>query len=138
MCDFNKGFILCQCNDPKVIHHNTKSRRNKNKKNQPMEYTWTLFKFLGMSKVREVGKYLFPSSDVGNGLTSNFVLNELNKRNCFDFEYKPNQGDNLMISREDSFNRIEFIYRDGKWEEDHYSPFDHEFEKIDHGKITTT
>ncbi len=138
MCDFNKGFILCKSNDPKVIVHNKKSRLNKDKKNKQIEYTWTLYKFLGMSKEKELGRYMFPVNDVGNGLTSDFVLKELNSRNCFDFEYIPNQGDNLIISKADSYNRIEFIFRDGKWEEDHYSPFDHEYEKIDNGKITTS
>lgn len=139
MCDFNKGFILCQCNNSKVIVHNKKSKRNRNKKkNQQIEYTWTLFKFLGMSKEREMGRYLFPVSNIGNGLTSDFVLNELNNRNCFDFEYIPNQGDNLIIGKADSFNRIEFIFRNGKWEEDHYSPFDHEYKKFDNGKIIRT
>ena len=37
MCDFNKGFILCKCNDPKVIVHNKKSRLNKDKKNKQIE-----------------------------------------------------------------------------------------------------
>ena len=138
MCDFNKGFILCKCNDPKVVVHNKKSRRNKKKKNQPIEYDWTLYKYLGLSKEMELGRYTFPSSDVGNGLTSDFVLNELNSRNCFDFEYQPKEGDNLIISKTDSSNRIEFIFRNGKWIEDHYSPFDHVYEKIDNGKITTT
>ncbi|WP_075341141.1 hypothetical protein [Tenacibaculum agarivorans] len=140
MCDFNQGFILCKCNDSKVIVHHKKSKRNKKKLQkevQKIEYTWTLFRFIGMSKERELGRYMFPVSDVGNGLTSTFVANELNSRNCFDFKYTPNQGDNLIISKNQSSHRIEFIFRNGKWEEDHYSPFDHEYVKIDNGKIKT-
>lgn len=88
-----------------------------------------------MSKEREMGRYRFPGNNVGNGLTSDFVLNELNNKNCFDFEYKPNEGDNLIINKADFSSRIEFIFREGKWIEDHYSPFDHDYEKIDNGKL---
>lgn len=138
MCDFNKGFILCKCNDPKAIVHPKKSWRKKLKKNKKIEYIWTLYKFIGMSKEKEMGRYMSPVSDVGSGLTADFVLKELNSRNCFDFDYSPSQGDNLVINNADLVGRIEFIFRDGKWEEDHYSPFDHEYEKIDTGKLTPT
>ncbi len=133
MCDFSKGFILCKCNDPKVVVHNKKSRIHKN--NQSIEYHWTLFKFLDMAEEREMGKYLFPINDIGHGLTADFVLNELNSGNCFDFEYQPSEGDNLSINKTDSATRIEFIYKNGKWEEDHYSPFDYKKEKFDNGKV---
>lgn len=136
MCDFNNGFILCKCSDPKVMDHNKKSSLNKIIKNQQIEYTWTLHKYIGKSKGKELGKYRFPASHVGSGLTSDFVLKELNSRNCFDFEYSPTEGDNLIISNADSFDRIEFIFRNGKWKKDHYSPFDHESKEIDKGKIT--
>jgi len=138
MCDFKEGFILCKCNNPKVVVHNKKSRRNKKKKKQPIEYIWTLYKYLGLSKQMELGRYVFPSNDVGSGFTSDFVLNELNNRNCFDFEYSPNEGDNLIISNAESFDRIEFIFRNKKWVKDHYSPFTDEYRKFDNGKVAKT
>lgn len=135
MCDFNKGFILCKCNTPKVVVHNKKSRRNKNTYQEPIEYIWTLYKYLGASERVERGRYMFPVNDIGNGLSADFVIEELNDRNCFDFEYQPNEGDNLIISKSKSPSRIEFIFKEGKWIKDHYSPFDHECEEIDNGKI---
>ncbi len=140
MCNFNEGFILCKCNDAKAIIHNKKTKRRKKKRDKqekkPIEYVWRLYKYLGLSKEKELGRYRFPSDDVGNGLTSNYVLQELNNRNCFDFDYTPNEGDNLLISTTESYNRIEFIFRKGKWVEDHYSPFDDEYLEFDNGKIT--
>ena len=133
MCNFNKCFILCKCNDPKVIVHNRKSRRNKDKKT--LEYAWTLSRYLGKSEDDEMGRYVMPIEDIGNGLTTDFVVNELNIRNCFDFEYTPNEGDNLEITRFESNDRIEFIFKNGKWIDDHYSPFFHETEKFDNGKL---
>ncbi len=135
MCDFRKGFILCKCNDSKVITHNKKSRKNKQKRKETLEYIWTLYKYLGRSKEKELGKYMFPLDDVGYGLSSDFVLKELNRRNCFDFEYTPNEGDNLIISNSDRdiAGNIEFIFREGQWVTDHYSPFEHDYEKFNNG-----
>lgn len=134
MCDFNDGFILCKCNDRKTIVHNRKSRRNK--VDESKEYTWILNKYLGKSDETEIGRYSMPDNDLRHGLTSLFVLNELNNKNCFDFDYFPNEGDNLKLINTHSQNRIEFIYRNGNWTEDHYSPFNHVCEKIFNGKIS--
>jgi hypothetical protein len=133
MCDFENGFILCKCNDPKAVVHNKKSRRNK--LNPSSEYTWRLNRYVGKSQGMEIGRYSLPDKDLEHGLTSSFVLNELNSRNCFDFVYRPNEGDNLELVHAHSQTRIEFIFQNGKWMEDHYSPFDHVLEKIEQGKI---
>ncbi|WP_299682618.1 hypothetical protein [uncultured Dokdonia sp.] len=142
MCDFSKGFILCKCNDPKVIVHHKKSKRRKklnkqSKAKTTAEYEWTLFSYVGIRKEQEMGRYRLPASKLDEGLTADFVFEELNTRNCFDFEYHPKEGDNLIIHTSTGFNRIEFIYRDGIWEEDHYSPFSDDCEKIDNGILTT-
>jgi hypothetical protein len=133
MCDFSKGFILCRCNDPGVVVHNKGNRRNKKGKSDSVEYKWTLFRYIGISKEQEIGGYFLPVSDIGKGLTSRFVLAKLNNENPFDFEYKPTEGDNLIISN--PRQRLEFIFRLGKWEEDHYSPFDDIYEEFDRGKL---
>jgi hypothetical protein len=134
MCDFNKGFILCKCSSPKVAAQKNNPKRKKKK--EAIAYTWTLYKYLGLSKEVILGRYTFPSNDIGNGLTVNFVLQELNIRNCFDFEYNPNEGDNLIISNAESLTRIEFIFREEQWVEDHYSPFSDDYEEFDRGKVT--
>lgn len=133
MSDFSKGFILCKRNDSKTLVHNKKSRRNK--KQQAIDYDWMLYKFIGMSDEEEMGSYGLPVNNVGNGLTVAFVLNELNKKNCFDFDYQPSEGDNLIIGKTDARDRIEFIFRNGHWIEDHYSPFYHNCEKMCSGKL---
>lgn len=142
MCDFSKGFILCKCNDPKVVVHHKKSKRRKKNTKQSgtdtsIEYQWTLFSYLGPRKEREMGRYIFPASQLDKGLTASFVEEELNNRNCFDFEYQPKEGDNLIINTSTGSDRIEFIYREGIWEEDHYSPFFDDYEKFDNGILTT-
>lgn len=133
MCDFSQGFILCKCNDPKTIVHNKKSR--KAKKLQFVEYGWDLFKYKGPNEDHEIGQYKFPVSSLGEKLKAAFVVEQLNSRNCFDFDYEPSEGDNLMMRIVNQPDRMEFIFESGKWKEDHYSPFVDEIEKIDSGRM---
>jgi hypothetical protein len=37
-------------------------------------YRWTLNKYLGPTDGSEIGRYVFPLSDIGSGLTSGFIL----------------------------------------------------------------
>ncbi len=132
MCDFNNGFILCKCNTKNTIH-NKKSRRNK--MNAPREYNWVLNKYVGRSSEMEMGRYELPVNDLKEGLTADVVLRELNEKNCFDFDYMPHEGDNLVLSNKPDQIRMEFIFKSGKWGVEHYSPFDHVVEKVDQGKV---
>ena len=108
MCDFNQGFILCKC-EPPLADSSKKKLRTKHKKKLAeqaksfMEYEWILFKYIGPALEKEIGRYIFPVSETGEGLTADLVLNELNTRNCFDFEYNPLEGDNLVIKAQGFF-----------------------------------
>lgn len=133
MCDFKNGFILCKCTNTKNTVHNKKSRRNK--LNPSREYNWILNKYVGRSSEMEMGRYELPVNDLKDGLTADVVLHELNEKNCFDFDYTPHEGDNLVLANKPDQIRMEFIFKSGKWREDHYPPFDHVVEKVDQGKV---
>lgn len=123
MCNFEKGFILCTCSKDEI------------NKSEDRAYTWHLSQHLGLSEDDIVGKYLPPVSDIGKGLTADFVVSQLNSRNCFDFESKPSEGDNLTIYQSSTSFRLEFIFRNGTWIEDHYSPFDNKFKELKKGVL---
>ncbi|MGQ2984931.1 hypothetical protein [Flavobacterium sp.] len=122
MCDLEKGFILCKCEVPKPV---ITKKKVKKRDFVPVkkEYIWTLHKYLGESDGNEMGRYMMPVGILSNGLTHEFVESELNSHNCFDFDYAPAEGDNLIISDSVEFSRLEFIYRNGKWISEHYYPF---------------
>lgn len=124
MCNFEKGFILCTC-----------SMKEIESSDGDTEYIWHLSHFLGPNEDSKMGKYLPPVSDIGKGLEADFVQSELNKHNCFDFEYKPSDGDNLVIYQSSTRFRLEFIYRNDAWIEDHYSPFDHDCKEFKMGLL---
>jgi hypothetical protein len=126
MCDFEKGFILCTCApEAKPIVHNQNSRRHKKKQaDQPQEYRWFLAEFVETYEALMEGIYQFPRSDIGQGLTAEWVLLHLNYEKCFDFDYTPQEGDNLVINQPNNPSfYLSFIFQDGIWIEDHYSHF---------------
>jgi len=122
MCDFNQGFILCKCEEG-----------SSKKEQEGKAYSWTLCQYLGKNTSDIVGKYRVPVSDLGKGLTAEFVEAELNRHNCFDFDYQPSEGDSLIINTEDNGERLEFIFRGNVWKEDHYSPFADNYKEMTKG-----
>ncbi len=129
MCDFEQGFVLCSCREvPKTPIRVRKSKR-------PLEpavdesgkYQWFLSEFVAYDEaILKEGIYELPIRDIGKGLTAEWVLLHLNEGNCFDFDYAPKPGDNLVIKgicTKYDFPHLSFIFRDDLWIESHYPPF---------------
>ncbi|MDX1958618.1 MAG: hypothetical protein SFU98_08605 [Leptospiraceae bacterium] len=139
MCDFEKGFKLCSC---KLEEHNIdKNRKSKKDKDLPIPklgYRWYLSRFVSKvsdSEFMMEGEFEPPSKDLGNGLSDEWILVNLNLENCFDFEYTPSEGDNLVFKSDEKYIYLSFVYKKGIWIKDNYSPFDTILKKIDEGKI---
>jgi hypothetical protein len=130
MCNFENGFILCTCKDKeKPIVHNQNSRRYKREQATiPKVYQWHVFKFEEYRNDDEPimeGLYELPVEDIGKGLTEEWVLLNLNVRNCFDVAYTPQEGDNLVIQdSQQPWVYLSFIFQNGGWGKGHYSSFD--------------
>lgn len=138
MCDTGKEIKLCTCMPNgivKVVHHK-KSRKFKNK--QRDVYTWTLYKYVEYANCGMDGMVILPKDILTENLTTEIMLIELNNKNCFDFDYEPNEGDNLKILSPEKYTRehLSFIFRDGKWIDDFYFGFGYEIKKINFGKVT--
>ncbi|MCL9806559.1 hypothetical protein NAT51_13570 [Flavobacterium amniphilum] len=121
-------------NGANTIVHNKKSRRFKHNREK---YTWTLDKYIGYAKYPMDGMLIYPDHDLAENLTTETVLEELNSKNCFDFDYNPNEGDNLRIYNPEKYIRkyLSFIYRNGKWMADSYNGLIEETEKFNYGNI---
>ena len=146
MCDFEKGFKLCICGEkikfretPFFHKRNGKLVEIKNKKKQPpLQYIWILSKYKGKNTEVELGTYMHPTSDIGKGLNAEWISLNLNCEDCFDFDYSPNEGDNVYFQHNFySSPYISFVYKNGLWEENHYDPFDEITEKFKEGFIKT-
>jgi hypothetical protein len=146
MCDFSKGLILCKCANETIrfrdkdnlryVNGEVKVIPNKKNENIPLIFIWQLFRHAGKVETSEIGRYLVPGDDLGNSLNAEWIELNLNLTNCFDFEYIPNEGDNLVISRNVKWGTyISFIFRDKAWNIDHYSPFEDDRQNFLHGKL---
>ncbi|WP_291134374.1 hypothetical protein [Flavobacterium sp. UBA7663] len=95
-------------------------------------------KIVGNSDFLMDGILIPPNDSFEENLTAESLLTELNTRNCFDFDYFPNEEDNLVIN-EDNKNRrgfISFVFRKGKWQIGDHSSFSFKLEEFNFGKVS--
>ncbi len=137
MCDFEKGFKLCSCILEKP---NTKkfgkSKKYKDLPQKKLGYRWYLSRFVqSVEEPVMEGIYELPSKDLGKGLNDDWILINLNLKNCFDFEYFPSEGDNLIFRSDDKYEYLSFTFTNGTWTKNHYEPFSTILKKLNEGKI---
>ncbi|MBL7730110.1 MAG: hypothetical protein JNM88_02955 [Chitinophagaceae bacterium] len=136
MCHPISGFKLCTCANEPVIHNKNSRRNKKNTSNNPV-YKWHLLRYERRQPSGEIGLVKMPASDIGNGLTATAVLEQLNTVNCFDFDYTPQEKDELHIQKDDQWEEyLAFSYQQGKWVAGALSdPFNDVMENIGEGKL---
>jgi len=83
MWDFDKGLKLCTCEVSPELELTQD------------DYLWEV-RTLDRTEWAQ-GRCRIPSQDIGNGLEHEWVELNLNCESCFDFDYQPNEGDNLVI-----------------------------------------
>lgn len=144
MCKTGKNIKLCTClvgGNTNTVIHNKNSRRHKKNPliNSDNIYKWTLYKYVGLHDWSMEGMLYLPSDKLGEDLTTEILLTELNNETCFDFEYQPNEGDNLVIyiDGESVYSFLSFIYRNGQWKAESYNGFIDKKERINYGKVVT-
>lgn len=133
----------------KVVH-NKYSIRNKEKLLDgyyETYYSWNLYKYLGEREYDGIDWQYASPSDITGVLSVENLIENLNNRNCFDFDYQFLQGDYLTISFDyvnpkimrkprpflvKSF--ISVIYKNGQWLKDRY--YDVNLEIIKNGIIS--
>ena len=119
MCDFEKGFKLCTCDLAEL--------------DEDLKYTWRLQRPYSTRDDGLVGTWNMSTDDIGNGLNEEFVLKNLNQRNCFDFEYSPIERDNLTMESKSDY--LSFVFTNGSWIIDSFNPFNIVVKQIHSGKI---
>lgn len=154
MCDRTEKLELCACSDMntnKIQEIYSDEIKRLDKKEFLKVIKWKLNRFLGTEWSGMDGLMIMPSQNLTNELTENLILDELNKQNCFDFEYQPTEGDNLIfeigwlfnkrgkkINRELEYKYSSYIFRNGEWKPDSYNPFYEKTEIINEGILKKT
>ncbi|HAS40394.1 MAG TPA: hypothetical protein DCS93_07945 [Microscillaceae bacterium] len=118
MCKPDKKFMLCTCGE-EVKYVTRKRSVISPPLAEPVfpdhfELVWSLYK-LGVSNL--MGIFIPPKEALREGLTDKFVLEELNGRNCFDFDYTPSEEDGLIITdlKDADHPVMSFAFSEGKW-----------------------
>lgn len=136
MCEIGKEMKLCTCvpNGIDAIVHHKKSRKFKKFRN---DFSWKLLKYVGDSSCMMDGMIIFPLDSLSKDLTNEKMLLDLNSRNCFDFDYQPQEGDNLLILAPHKYEQefLSFIFRNEEWVADYYNGFRDETKKINYGTV---
>ncbi|MCB9261716.1 MAG: hypothetical protein H6607_05015 [Flavobacteriales bacterium] len=87
-----------------------------------LDLDWQLDRLLSVqpSDLRIALKPMTP--DLGNGITSEAILTLLNSKECFDFDYIPEENDRLLMRNNHSKDYFAIIFRENKWEiRDYYT-----------------
>ncbi len=143
MCEISEQLKFCTCIEESDLEKiNILDRLDKFQANQLFNnedpFYWILYEYKGKIDSGCMGIMFMPGSLLKNQLTEDFVLDELNNRQCFDFEYTPLEGDYLKVCHEKNQYTTEylsFIYRNNKWQADFYNIFDSILEPKNYGDL---
>lgn len=145
MDDYGKGFKLIL--SKKRIEYRQKEFFRKiknefvkipNKKNIniPIVYTWIIYRIKSVNEDIELCSFVRPTNDIGNGLNNKWIELNLNFEEVFDFNYKPQENDNLILeTNEMGSPYISFIFEDNKWKTGYHIPFQYEIEELNRGEV---
>lgn len=132
MCEISNELKFCTClelKDRELINLHKRLEKFQNKKlpNSKEPFSWIVYEYIGSQNNDGImGLLDMPSGKIGFSLTEEFVLDNINNKNCFDFDYQPKEGDNLQINFQRNKYWVEFssfIYSNNIWESDSYDTF---------------
>ena len=151
MCDRSNTLELCSCTDMSVQRIQElyiEEIKNLKRKELLKVVRWKLKKYIGHEWIGMDGLLISPSESITEALSQDFVLSQLNSKHCFDFDYEPKEGDNLILEIGWMFNKwkksitkgighdyASFIFKNGKWIADYYNAFYEKTELITEGVL---
>jgi len=110
MCLLTDTFKLCSCDATQL---------------SPDEIGWILKRVNPNKKINRImGKPAFRTIPQGISNIQAHIVEQLNQRNCFDFDYTPNTNDRLSIrTQTDTITWVHFHYQSSKWKIDESTKF---------------
>jgi hypothetical protein len=110
MCDLSQGFKLCSCDGDKLA---------------ASEIGWILKRRDQHKKVSSIrGKPFIYRMNLSEKQIKSETVQQLNQRNCFDFEYQAQEDDFLKIKTGKNDFWMAFRYQKGLWLADDSTKFD--------------
>ncbi len=149
MCEITSLFKLCSCSagNGGTPQQNKNSGRYAGKiaeKNKD-KIIWTLSEYAGKQDTGMEGLLMAPAEKLTEIFTADYVKQELNSRNCFDFSYAPKEGDYLVFTfyrtkaeqATGDYRFLPFIFREGAWTANSYDGFEDKIVEIGNGKLNS-
>jgi len=105
MCVKPNQLIFCSCSDSK-------------KRELIKGIKWTLDRFIRSKDSKRTGKLMQPCNDLGSDINIEHIIIEMNKKNCFDFDYSPKEKDCFHLNNgldNPYYKYFSLIYIDGMW-----------------------
>jgi len=83
------------------------------------------------------GMHRLAEDRLAENLSAAAILKVLNTQQCFDFDYIPSEGDNLVIHNPPRYIEgfISFIYKNAQWVPGDYNSFRDQLEVFHYGKF---
>ena len=110
-------------------------------------FIWKLNRYLGEKDSGMMGEMVMPLQRLSEDLTTGNLIIELSRKDIFDFDYNPIEGDELIIreeyiykaikgkSRPELYDFMSLIYKAGSWMDDFYDIFSERTRNFKKGKI---
>jgi len=157
MCENKKYIIFCTCNEQElnsILNLEIESFKifdNKEEYNKQIYY-WKLEKTVREltfeEKRRIMGQIIRPSEKLDQDLTAEFVMEALNNNAEFDFDYNPEDGDELLIGVSYKYPQVGnhyrpllpqpmiFVYENKEWYFGYIDHFSYKQVELKKGNIT--
>ena len=130
MCESIDKYIFCTCAP------GTGAARMGAKKLP--DHSWRLARFIKEEWSGMMGRVMMPRKDLGEGITEDQLLAQLNGGQLFDFDYQPQEMDQLTIWHKwakSGSSRISLLYTDGSWAPGMHPAFSTISEELHNGKV---
>jgi len=155
MCKEKKHIVFCTCNDREDNRLKLKAQAFKilgdKEEYNKTYYAWTLVKTIRKYTEEEkstiIGQMFSASKKLDTELTAEFVVKQLNEKADFDFEYIPEDGDELSVRLSYKYVHIKnhdrallpppmnFVFENEEWYFGYIDYFEYKQETIDSGKV---
>lgn len=150
MCKQGSNIYLCTCLEtpsPNLKDVLKNELRELKKSDTYNLVKWKLYRFIKKEWIGLDGMLIRPAKILRGQITSEYIRNQMNSRDCFDFTYKPKNGDCIIFEtvlinksgkkakKQKDYEFISLIFNDGAWTIDFYDTFYTIIKEINRGIV---
>lgn len=138
MCKPDREIQFCTCASIAPIPYPVDPDKGGLKQDEynKTHFIWRLNRYMGKKNSQMLGQMIMPLQHLSDELTIDKLIMEFCRKDIFDFEYEPNESDELIIREEYIYKSVKghqrpelnefmsLIYKDSCWQDDYYNIFE--------------